>query len=439
MAILRWASVLLSGALAGCGQVSPPEAPLDEAEARALLGELITFYRTLKEFEVRLETVISMAEEGKKVAQSLKQTLRLRRPDQYAIVSKDDHSFATLSAYLNGGKAALKLEGQIWIKADGIGSIEAMLKSPALGFDEAVQGHMVFDNNIALAFLHKLLFLEIGQGWEEDLVGLQHGGYATIGTTRAHQLILTTAVHQSGEPVEMDLKLWIQTGDQPFLLKLEPDTSKLFPQAEGRPTRRVTVVGEWSGWNTSPNFTPRDFTVPAPEENDPVFGSFHELMRAQMALEYPALNLVGTQAEDFTLPMLDGTEFTLSHQRGKRIVALIFWANRSSPRADTLLEFLRVKEALKGRAVSLVAVSLGEEADDVRAYLKKLGLDVPFILDLKEDLVPKYKVRSIPQTVVVGRDGQIKRIHLGEGEAFGVQLLEELKILLAQESARAAP
>lgn len=428
----------LGGMLAAAAPASA-----EEPKAEALLDAMTAFYRSQEALEVQAEMTIDVAAPGQPepVQQRIKQTIKLERPDRYALVSEGEGPFfSSPSVYLNEGAVTLKLEDQGWIQAEGIESVGEMFRNPSLGYDENAGGNIIFDQNLALTFLNKLLFKELGQGWREDLAGLRYAGEDEVGPRKAHHLVLTTETRQFGEPAVMDLHVWIQQGEQPFLLRLNPDMSKLFPEEEGTPQPEISMESEWSGWNVSPEFDPADFTAPEPDDEAPVFPSFEALMQAQLASQNPALTLTGTEAPDFTLPLLEGGEFALGKQRGERIVVLGFWATWLTPESDSLTALAKIREAVKDRDVAVLAVSLGEEAGTVKTYMedRKVG-EIAIALDMKQELVAKYKVRSIPQTVVIGRDGEVKQVHIGVDEAFAGELLEQLDVLLGAPAPSAAP
>ena len=55
---------------------------------------------------------------------------------------------------------------------------------------------------------------------------------------------------------------------------------------------------------------------------------------------------------------------------------------------------------------------------------------IAFALDEQQSLVKPYRLRSVPQTVVVGPDGEIKQVHIGVDDAFEKELLEQVQSLL---------
>jgi peroxiredoxin len=52
----------------------------------------------------------------------------------------------------------------------------------------------------------------------------------------------------------------------------------------------------------------------------------------------------------------------------------------------------------------------------VRPVKEKLIPDVPVLLDEKGAVGPLYKVNGIPQTVIIGKDGKVRKVFIGVEE-----------------------
>lgn len=423
--------ILLSCLAWGAGV--PCWADADEAKAREILNRLTAFYRGLEAFEVESVMTTSMKNPQlvEPLTQELRQTYKVKRPGQFVLESRGDGMlFSAPNAYLDDWQGVLLLEGQGRIEAGGVATPAAFLRNPAFGFNPNAGGNIVFDQNIGLSFLNKLLFADVGQGWERDLKSVTLVGESVINDVKVDQLALTTETHQFGEAATMVLNIWVQQGKEPFLLRLKPDLSNLFSQGDGAPEMEVGMLGEWHSWNTKPSFKEDTFKAPKADDEMPVFPSFEAMMQAQTAAQNPALALTSTEAKAFTLKDLDGEEFQLSKHRGKEVVVLAFWGSWLSPEAEVLTALASIEKQLKDAPVEIVAVNVGEEEARVRAYLdeKKLGLRV--VIDAEQKVAPLYEVRAVPQTVVIGKDGEIFQVHIGSDEAFEEELLRELRLIL---------
>ena len=129
--------------------------------------------------------------------------------------------------------------------------------------------------------------------------------------------------------------------------------------------------------------------------------------------EHQYLVKVGDMAPDFTLMNTDGTEFTLSSQRGK-VVMLQFTASwcgicrGEMPHIES-----RIWQPHKDDAdFVLVGVDREETREVVEEYTAKLGTTYPMLLDEKGDVFAQYALRKsgITRNVLIDRDGRIVKL-----------------------------
>jgi peroxiredoxin len=129
--------------------------------------------------------------------------------------------------------------------------------------------------------------------------------------------------------------------------------------------------------------------------------------------EHDYLVKVGDVAPDFSLPMTDGTTFTLSEQRGK-VVMLQFTASwcgvcrREMPHIESEI-WQRHKDNAN---FVLVGVDREETKDVVDAYTQKVGTTYPMALDTAANAFASYALRQsgITRNVLIDRDGKIVKL-----------------------------
>lgn len=137
-------------------------------------------------------------------------------------------------------------------------------------------------------------------------------------------------------------------------------------------------------------------------------------------------SLVGAEAPDFSLELLDGGSFRISEQKGK-IVVLDFWATWCGPCIQAMPQVDEAVAEFAEDDVILVAVNLQESADQIRTALERLKLDPAVAMDIDGVAAARYEANAIPQTVVIDRSGKIARLFVGGGSTLGDQLREAIE------------
>ena len=151
--------------------------------------------------------------------------------------------------------------------------------------------------------------------------------------------------------------------------------------------------------------------------------------------EHDYLVKVGDMAPDFSLPMTDGTTFTLSEQRGK-VVMLQFTASwcgvcrREMPHIESEI-WQRHKDNAN---FVLVGVDREETKEIVDAYTQKVGTTYPMALDTAANAFASYALRQsgITRNVLIDRDGKIVKLTRLYNEAEFSGLVKAIDSLLAK-------
>jgi thiol-disulfide isomerase/thioredoxin len=137
--------------------------------------------------------------------------------------------------------------------------------------------------------------------------------------------------------------------------------------------------------------------------------------------------LVGEPAPDFTASTLAGDIFKLSDHRGE-IILLDFWATWCLPCLKTMPLVDEIVREFPDQKVRLIAVNMEEQPTEIKSTLERHKLNVPVVLDIDGVAAARYAVTSIPQTVVIDRDGNIARLFVGGGP----KLVEPLRQALIE-------
>lgn len=129
---------------------------------------------------------------------------------------------------------------------------------------------------------------------------------------------------------------------------------------------------------------------------------------------YPELS-EGDAAPDFTVELNNGNEFTLSEHEGE-VILLNFWATWCSPCVEEMPAFDRLYEEY-GDKLQVLAVNSVENKETVDRFVSEKNYKFPFGYDEKAEVNKMYPSEGIPYTVIIGRDGKVKKTFLGADEA----------------------
>ena len=123
------------------------------------------------------------------------------------------------------------------------------------------------------------------------------------------------------------------------------------------------------------------------------------------------------QAPDFTLPDIDGESHSLSDFRGK-VVMLNFWATWCPPCRREMPSMQRLYDKLRERGLVVVAVNQFEDPDLVFEFTGRLSLEpeFPILFDRESRISEQYKVKGLPTTYLLDKQGRIRYRAIGGRE-----------------------
>jgi len=140
------------------------------------------------------------------------------------------------------------------------------------------------------------------------------------------------------------------------------------------------------------------------------------------------LGLAGTSgaAQEVTLPAwtggptpplvltdLEGRLHDVADYRGT-VLLVNFWATWCAPCREELPSLQRLRDVLRGRPFEVLAVNVSEGDPRVKRFLADLPFRVPVLLDRNGDAQRTWRVRGLPATFLLDRQGAIRFWYLGE-------------------------
>jgi peroxiredoxin len=128
----------------------------------------------------------------------------------------------------------------------------------------------------------------------------------------------------------------------------------------------------------------------------------------------PSKALEGKPAPDFAAKDLTDKQVALKDLKGK-VVIVDFWATWCPPCREGLPHVDKVYQAFKDKGVVALAVDVQETKDKVQQFVTENKFTFTALLDSDGKVSEKYKVSGIPQTVIIGKDGNVKNVFVGTG------------------------
>ncbi len=227
---------------------------------------------------------------------------------------------------------------------------------------------------------------------------------------------------------EFTWDMWVRQGKEPWIVKVTADMSKLLankPVPDAPPDAKAELICIYSNSQANVVPTAEMLTFKKPEGSQEVENFIDEKTSAADPV-HPLLN---RPAPAFDLDTVDGAKFDLASQKGK-VVVLDFWATWCAPCVMSLPIHTEVANSLKD--VVFLAVNLQETPEEIKQFLEKKKLKMPVGLDTEAKVAEMYMVRGLPQTVIIGKDGNVAGVDIGFAPNLRETFTKELNDILTK-------
>jgi outer membrane beta-barrel protein len=158
------------------------------------------------------------------------------------------------------------------------------------------------------------------------------------------------------------------------------------------------------------------------------------LAASLMAL-FPLLGRAGVQADgsapDFTLRTLGGAPVRLGELRGK-VVLVNFWASWCGPCRQELPQLNRLHDTYRSAGLALLGVNVDDDPQKAADVAQRQGLRFPVLLDSNKAVVRRYDLGSMPATVLIDRDGQVRFLHRGWHDGLDATYERQIRELIKE-------
>ena len=135
-------------------------------------------------------------------------------------------------------------------------------------------------------------------------------------------------------------------------------------------------------------------------------------------------------AQDFDLPLLDGSgSVRLSDLRGE-VVYLSFWASWCIPCRQEMPHLQALWEEHRDQGFQVIGINVDEDPQAAVDFAREHGIEFPLVRDGDRAVSKKYRVAGYPSHYIVGRDGRVHFSALGFTEDDALAVTVEVQTLL---------
>ncbi len=120
----------------------------------------------------------------------------------------------------------------------------------------------------------------------------------------------------------------------------------------------------------------------------------------------------GYLAPSFSGALTDGKNLSLRQFEG-RAVLLNFWATWCAPCRHEMPELNRLAASLPVTQAVVIGIAQDSSQAELAKFLNEVSVAYPIVVDPKQEIGKRYRVRAMPVTFLIGGDGRIREQILG--------------------------
>jgi len=133
-------------------------------------------------------------------------------------------------------------------------------------------------------------------------------------------------------------------------------------------------------------------------------------------------------APDFKLLDADEKEHTLADYKGKPVI-VNFWATWCPPCRKEIPSMNRAWHKIKDEDIAMVAINVGENADEVFAFTAEYPIDFTVLLDDVGKVSGMWPIQGLPTTFILDTEGNLVYQAIGGREWDEDKILDQVRKL----------
>jgi len=140
-----------------------------------------------------------------------------------------------------------------------------------------------------------------------------------------------------------------------------------------------------------------------------------------------------SKAPDFTLESRGGSPMSLSQYKGQ-VVMVNFWATWCGPCRQEMPLLESIYKKYNKLGFVLLGVNVEPDSKAAEAWLaKQAPVSFPILYDTESKVTTLYNVNSMPSTVIVDRQGNVRMLHRGYKAGDENEYLDQIRTLIKEK------
>ena len=155
------------------------------------------------------------------------------------------------------------------------------------------------------------------------------------------------------------------------------------------------------------------------------------LMLGACLISVAAAEEIQGKAPDFTLKSRSGDNVKLSELRGK-VILINFWASWCGPCRQEMPVLDQLYQRYRSLDFTILGVNVEENSDAAKSLLKDISVSFPILFDSANNVSKLYKVKGMPSTILVDRDGNMRYMYMGYQHGYEQEYQKQVRALIRE-------
>jgi len=152
---------------------------------------------------------------------------------------------------------------------------------------------------------------------------------------------------------------------------------------------------------------------------------------AAFAISLPVLADPAGPAPQFTLTAKGGSDVSLSQYKGQ-VVMINFWASWCGPCRQEMPLLESIYKKYNKLGFTMIGVNVEPDSKAADDWLKATPVSFPILYDRDSKVSKLYDVAGIPSTVIIDRNGNLRKLHRGYKPGDENEYLDSIRTLIRE-------